>query len=97
MFALRRFAARSAQRWAPSAAPAWSAAPFSVKSASDLGLGSLGIATDTPVQHNMSYDEIHEAEKKYNEGVVTALKDTVAINTGAVPPIPPTCLHSVLF
>ncbi|GMF58742.1 unnamed protein product [Phytophthora fragariaefolia] len=46
-----------------------------------LGLGELGIQNDCKVFHNLTYEQLADHEKKFNEGTFVA-NGTFAVDTG---------------
>ncbi|ETK90304.1 hypothetical protein L915_05906, partial [Phytophthora nicotianae] len=46
-----------------------------------LGLGELGIENGCKVFHNLTYEQLADHEKKYNEGTFVA-NGTFAVDTG---------------
>lgn len=58
---------------------------MSIRSAAEVGIDKIGVVTDTPINYNLTYDELFEHETSHNEGVVATKKgDCFTISTGAL-------------
>ena len=57
---------------------------MATRSAADVGIDKIGVVTSTPINYNLSYDELFEHEVSNNEGIVATKKgDCFTISTGA--------------